>query len=76
MVTPERPVDDVRHMCPACGYPPRTECITCSGTGLVTVQELHAYEASWNAAIRSGAKLLNPAAQGPRRTVPAPRDVS
>jgi hypothetical protein len=65
--------DVVRHMCPACGWPALAECTTCAGTGLVDDGQLRAYNRAWNEQVSSGARLINPAAHGPRRTFPAPR---
>lgn len=69
-------MSEVKHMCPACGHPARTECPTCSGTGLVTAEQLAAYTRWWNDQIAKGARIVHPATQGPRRTVPTPRGIS
>jgi hypothetical protein len=67
--------DDVRHMCPACGFPARAECTTCAGTGLVDDDQLRTYARLWNEQVHSGARIINPATQGPRRPVPGPRRI-
>ncbi len=44
----------VRYACPQCTGRPDLICAVCSSTGEVDLEQLHRYQAEWNAAVARG----------------------
>ena len=42
-------LDDVRHICPDCGFPVKVFCPTCLGVGNITTGRLAQWQAEQNA---------------------------